>query len=228
MHLACKLGNEDIALLLIDRLSAKRLVNLIVHDATNGVCMPLHSACKNKTEKYLLVESYLKKIQHETQLNKCLLLEDESKQTILHIAIENNHLNIVELLLRDYGMSTEVRDTLDGNLPIHCGAKNGSHEMFNLLQKYDAVSFLTNRSLQNALHIAAFHDRSRFISEFLDYEQFCLDQVGTIITAVQRKFSNPHGCNFTSFSNSYGIRLDIFRVIEKVVFLKSKSQKSKS
>jgi len=143
LHLACRKGDEDIALLLIDRLSVTKLVNLILNDFTNGALLPLHVACKNKNEKYLLVKTYIQKITFENQLSKCLHKEDESKQSILHISIENNHLNI-------------------------------SIEMFNLLQKYDAVSFDTNNSLQNALHIAAFHGRSKFIREFLRYEQFCL------------------------------------------------------
>ncbi len=174
LHLACRKGDEDIALLLIDRLSVTKLVNLILNDFTNGALLPLHVACKNKNEKYLLVKTYIQKITFENQLSKCLHKEDESKQSILHISIENNHLNIVEMLFREYHMSNELRDSLNGNLPIHCCAMSGSIEMFNLLQKYDAVSFDTNNSLQNALHIAAFHGRSKFIREFLRYEQFCL------------------------------------------------------
>ena len=174
LHLACRKGDEDIALLLIERLSVTKIVNLILNDFTNGTGLPLHLVCKNKNEKYLLVKNYLKKISHETQLNKCLHLEDESKQSILHISIENNHLNIVEMLFREYHMSNELRDSLNGNLPIHCCAMSGSIEMLNLLQKHDAVSFHTNNSLQNALHIAAHHGRRKFSREFLKYEQFCL------------------------------------------------------
>ena len=48
--------------------------------------------------------------------------------------------------------------------------------MFYLLQKYDACSFKANNNLENALHIAAQHNRSKFIIEFLKYEKYLIDQ----------------------------------------------------
>jgi len=73
-------------------------------------------------------------------------------------------------------MQRDLRDGFNGNLPIHLAAKNGSCEMFYLLQKYDACSFKANNNLENALHIAAQHNRSKFIFEFLKYEKCLIDQ----------------------------------------------------
>lgn len=42
--------------------------------------------------------------------------------------------------------------------------------MFNILEKYDAITNAKNNSLENALHIAAFHNMDRFIEEYLHYE----------------------------------------------------------
>lgn len=117
------------------------MISLIIADPTKGSALPLHLICENKSEKFLLFKAYIEKIKSEKQLDRCLKKENDSQQTILHISIENNHLNIVELLFRGLNMSKDLRDGLNGNLPIHSAAKNGSIEMFNLLHKYDAVSF---------------------------------------------------------------------------------------
>ena len=56
-------------------------------------------------------------------MEKILKKEDQNRQTILHLAVENNHLNIVELLFRDYNLQRDLKDSLNGNLPIHLAAK---------------------------------------------------------------------------------------------------------
>lgn len=178
MQSACKLGNEDVAELLIDKMDGNLLINLMMSDAS-----PLHLATKNKTEKYVTAKKLLEKVYEECSkkvsgrdlFDKILKREDQNRQTVLHLAVENNHLNIVEILFRDYNIAKDLKDGLNGNLPIHLAAKNGSCEMFYLLQKYDAVSFKPNNNLENALHIAAFHNRSKFIREFLKYEKYLLE-----------------------------------------------------
>jgi ankyrin repeat protein len=167
-----------VAELLIDRMDPNKIINLTMSDSS-----PLHFVCKLKVEKYTIIKKLLEKIHQEfiqkpngkELFDKILKKEDSSRQTILHLSIENNHLNIVELLFSDYNIVRDLKDGLNGNFPIHLAAKNGSCEMFYLLQKYDAVSFKTNNNLENALHIAAFHNRSKFICEFLKYEKSLLE-----------------------------------------------------
>jgi hypothetical protein len=121
-------------------------------DSSNYL-MPLHTLCRHKQEKFTIVKKILgciKKLEtnssntgftmnttadESTQLiDQILRKEDSTRQTILHIAIENNHLHIVELLFSEYNLSRELRDSQRGNLPIHVCAKSGSIEMFKLLQ----------------------------------------------------------------------------------------------
>jgi ankyrin repeat protein len=160
-----------LALLFINQTDSEALSDLIVNDLTDGTYLPLHLACRHKNEKLEIVKTYLYKIFDNKKFQQCIYKEDKHKQTILHISIENNHINIVELLFRNFAINTDLRESQDGNLPIHSAAKNGSLEMFSLLQKYDAVSFETNKNMENALHIASSHNRSKFISEFLKYEK---------------------------------------------------------
>lgn len=42
--------------------------------------------------------------------------------------------------------------------------------MFALLKKYDCISFRPNNNQENALHIAAYYNKHRFIREFRSYE----------------------------------------------------------
>ncbi len=142
----------------------------------------LHTLCRNKTEKFSILKKILEKlIQTDTSpdrmvFDQILKKEDAARQTILHISIENSHLSIVEMLFRDFNMNRELREGQRGNLPIHVCAKSGSLDMFKLLQKYDAVSFKQNNQLENALHIAASYNKSKFIEAFLRFEHLLMDQ----------------------------------------------------
>jgi len=189
LHIACKYGCEDVSDLLINNINSSKLIEYILSDSVNNTNLPLHLVCEFKNEKYLIIKYYLEKIKQEINndldlyrktIENILRKQDENKQTILHLAIENNHDQIVELLLRDFvtfdNIKDDLREGLNGNLLIHSAAKNGSVEIFHLLQKYDVVSFKTNNNSENALHVAASFNRKEFIEEFLKYELFLIEQ----------------------------------------------------
>ena len=180
-HISCRNGNEDILHILINKIDAVKLASLIMSESNYST--PLHSLCRHKTEKYSIIKNVLEKLKaceslvdSAHSLDNILKKEDSTRLTILHIAIENNHLNIVELLFRDYNLSRDLRDGQRGNLPIHVCAKNGSLDMFKLLQTYDAVSFKQNNNAENALHVAAFFNKSHFIAAFLKYEKYLMNK----------------------------------------------------
>ena len=172
--MACKYGYDEVAEVLIDKIDAERLINPTHATDFLNKTLPLHLACLHKNEKYFIVRKILDKLKNTPSksnlLEAALKKEDNSRQTILLIALENNHLNIVESLFRDYNVNREQRNGHNGNYAIHYVAKSGSLEMFALLQKYNAVSFRTNNNKENALHIASHHNKYRFILEFLKYE----------------------------------------------------------
>jgi hypothetical protein len=105
---ACKNGNEDILNILIDKTEAQKLATLCISDT--GL-LPLHTLCRNKVEKYGIIKKILEKIimsdtsSERALFDQVLKKEDSMKLPILHIAIENNHLMIVELLFRDYDIT---------------------------------------------------------------------------------------------------------------------------
>ena len=172
LHIACKHGNEEMAELLIEKIDPLSLYNLMIYDYSST--LPLHLVCRHKNEKILTFKAILDKLHtlnSSHYINQALKKEDANRQTILHLAIENNHVRIVELILIGYNKEKELTDGNRGILPIHVAAKNGSIEMLGLMQRYGAVSFKQNYQSENAMHIAAGYNRYRFLREFINYEK---------------------------------------------------------
>ena len=160
-------GHEDVACLLIDKTDVKTLSN------TSDPNLPLHLACKTKKESISIVKRILDKVKKESKidLNNLLDTVDSDKQTILNMCIDKNHLNMVDILLKEY--YTDIKDEFDknGHLPVHLAARNGSVELFKVLVKNEAISFKINSHGDNPLHIAAENNKFNFIKEFLEYEK---------------------------------------------------------
>jgi ankyrin repeat protein len=189
LHLACKYGQEDVAELLINQMDKDKLINFILNETSinNNSDLPLHFVCKLKDEKIQIIKHYLNKINvnnNDHQYDEILKKQDYySKQTILHLALENNHLNIAELIFQDYInnnnntklFKNDLKEDKNGNLLIHLAARLGSIEILNLLRKYDAISFGLNNKGENALHVASQYNRSKFIHELLKYESYLMN-----------------------------------------------------
>jgi len=164
---ACKNDNDYITSLLIEHTDVDKL-----HVSA------LFSLCRNKTEKLTIVKQILLKYSTASQepssthdyVQQAMSQQDFNKQTLLHVCIENNHLNIVELLFEKYNCDRFLSDGKQGNLGVHFAAKSGSLKMLNILKQYNAVSSRLNNKEENPLHIAAAHNQFMFIKEFLNIE----------------------------------------------------------
>ena len=197
LHLACKFGYEDVALLLIKYTDPDQL-------CLNRATLPTsaHLVCRNKDEKVEILRQILRKLrsvstQEANYLEYMLQMEDNTKQTLMHIAIKNNHLNIIDMLFNEFSADKETKEGQNGNLPIHSAAKNGSLQLLKILERYDAVSFKTNSEMKNALHIAAESNSYNFIKEFLTYELALVnhtesDQMNLMFCACVCDFPSDH------------------------------------
>lgn len=117
----------------------------------------------------------------------------------MHNAIESNHLNIVDCLLKDYyhtsalaespsstddvatisppAVDPSLLEDRNGNLPIHYAAKTCGPDMFKVLVKNNCFSMRRNLNLDNAMHIAAANNSFKFIKEFLAYEKIYAERL---------------------------------------------------
>ena len=167
--LACKLGAYEILGLLVDKVSVNEF--FIQHQSPET--QPFHMLCKNKEERPELVGKILNKIKATSMFYLTELLQrmDHNRQTILQICIENSHSKTTELLLKEYYNDEEIREDRNGNLPIHYAAKVADTEILSVLIRNDAFSLKTNGNYETALHVAASHNRFKFINEFLAHEK---------------------------------------------------------
>jgi ankyrin repeat protein len=164
LHLAAKHGSENVALLLIERLKRE---NLICVDKNK--MLALHHVAKCKTERIVVMEKLLNKYNlliDAKHFGNILNLKDKFDHSILDLAIRENHVEMVEMLIIINDSFKHVRDR-DENLPIHVNAISGSVQILELLNKHDFVSFDVNKNWNNAFHLAAYFNRKKFISKLL-------------------------------------------------------------
>ena len=211
LHIACRNGNEDIISLLIDNTDIKNF------SSSNNPSLPIHFLCKLKNEKLNLVKKILNRLKMESyeDFKNVLIKQDINKQTILNIAIENNHLNIIESLFKEYSLNEKDLQDNNSNLPIHFAAKCGSIDVLEILWKYKAFSLKTNQKSENALHIAAANNKFKFIKAFLNYEKDYIKSEN-----LQQGFSfkclnhNKHSPLFLSIINGHLKCVEILATIE--------------
>ena len=162
IHVAARYGSENVALLLIDYLNSSQLSILDFNKM-----LALHHACKCKVEKVAIVQRIIEKYQlllTHAEVMETLSKKDKFENTILDLAIKENHLKIVECLLK-INSNFKIISDHDKNLPIHIAAKFGSLEMLGLMEKYDCVSFEPNNSWENVFHIAASSNKFEFLEK---------------------------------------------------------------
>lgn len=164
-HVAARYASDDVALLLIDKLTQQSS-----YFVDKNKMLALHHACKCKVEKAIIVEKTLDKLKtlfSADKLIELLNMKDKFENTILNLAVKENHLKIVEMLLKINNSYKDIEDH-DYNLPIHIVAKFGSVEMLQLLEKYSLISFEPNNKWDNVFHIAASANKYKFILEILE------------------------------------------------------------
>jgi ankyrin repeat protein len=128
---------------------------------------PIYLICSFREEKLNFVEQIFDKLKNSSEQKIPSILQNLD---LFETLILNNHLNIIEFVLKEFGNYLIDREDNNGNQLVHLAAKNGSTELLKILFKHNAFSFKTNLNNDNALHIAAINNRFNFIKEFLIYE----------------------------------------------------------
>lgn len=168
LHIACKYASENVASLLIERLKVSQLTQ-----PDNNRMMALHHVCKCKLEKPAVVKRMLKRLKqflNEQSLIEMLSKKDRFENTLFDLAIKENHLNIVELLLNVNPMYKNISDH-ELNLPIHIATRfNGTLNTLELLERmFPLLLFICS---------IFFFNTKLFISEFIIERKFTFDFEG--------------------------------------------------
>lgn len=127
--MAFKAGLDDLAAVLIDRIDAERLIS------SSSDCVPLFAALELKEEKLDLMVRILEKIQARSQLylsHTLLYKLNAHRHSILQVAIESNHLNIVDVIIKRFYPDYSKPDC-NGNTPTLLAAEAGNIAVLNLL-----------------------------------------------------------------------------------------------
>jgi len=135
--MAFKSGLDDIAAILIDRLDAENLIR------SSSDCLPVFAALELKEEKLDLVVKMLEKIYSRSQLylsHTLLYKLNAHKHSILQVAIENNHLNIVEVIIKRFYPDYNKLDS-NGNTPTLLAAEAGNIAVLNILVSYNLALY---------------------------------------------------------------------------------------
>jgi ankyrin repeat protein len=123
------------------------------------------------TEKFESFEKILNILKKESNLIETALKQlDEANKSLLEIAIENEHLKIIDLILQQ---SFEIINPV---LITHTSARYGSSELFDLLVQYNIIIQLESDQLNNdnLIHLACYNNRFEFIRSYINYEKTLL------------------------------------------------------
>lgn len=160
LHIAVKHGSVNVSLLLIERLKRENLITI-----DKNKMLVLHHLAKCKIERINVMEKLLSKYNELLDMNyfnEILNMKDKFDNTILHLAVRENHINMVELLIKTNSNFKMIGDH-DNNLPIHINAINGSVEVLEIFDKYNFISFEVNKSWNNVFHLATYGNKYKYI-----------------------------------------------------------------
>ncbi|CAF1139911.1 unnamed protein product [Adineta ricciae] len=150
LHRAIDENNESVACFLIRSgcdINSPRQVgsNGEAPDICKTLESPLHLACQWGLER---VVSTL--IEHHADINK----KDAEGNTPIHVAIINQHLNIINLLIRAHNLDLSIRNK-QNQTAFACSIVSKNNEAANLILKREpkAAEQIDNRG-RNFLHIA--------------------------------------------------------------------------
>jgi len=172
LRVASQLDDEEILNMLIEK---THFTNYLLKE-----CPLLHLIASCKPEKYTPFKKTLDYIKSNHQLNHQTILNspDDQSKTVLEICIQNNHFNLISLILNE--LTDKEAFDANGQLPIHLAAKYGTHTLYELLSQHSCLSFNTNINNDNPLHVAAQYNKFSFINRLLLFEKAFVDKLDAV------------------------------------------------
>ena len=169
LRVASQLDDEEILNMLIEK---THFNNHLLKE-----CPLLHLIASCKPEKYASFKKALDHIKSNHQLSHQSILNslDDQSKTVLEISIQNNHFNLISLILSE--LTDKEAFDANGQLPIHLAAKYGIHTLYELLSQHSCLSFKSNINNENPLHVAAQYNKFSFINRLLMFEKAFIEKL---------------------------------------------------
>ncbi|XP_063716937.1 transient receptor potential cation channel subfamily A member 1 homolog isoform X3 [Symsagittifera roscoffensis] len=170
LHMAASYGFYEIVQILLDH--GARIYTLDQEQST-----PLHLAAAGGHVEIcrILLQDAAK--QDQNLPNQLLCSSDCSSQMPLHVAVDKNCLEVVQVLF-EFGAEAHVKMEEDFNYPLHLAAQNGVLEMLELVYKYakeqthksdPEILNVKNKSMETPLHKAASFNREVAVQFLLQH-----------------------------------------------------------
>jgi len=114
----------------------------------------------------------------------------------MHLAAENGHANIIELLVDKFKASIYER-TKDGSTLMHIASLNGHADCAMMLFKKGVYLHMPNKSGARSIHTAARYGHVGIINTLLQKGEKV--DVTTNVSVVERERENPNCLRANSF-----------------------------
>ena len=133
-----------------------------VHMTDNYGWTPLHYSAKNGNYELFKFLNDMSNFKHLAINAGC---------NCLHIAADSGHISLCKVLIAKHKFNVQMTD-LQGWTALHYSAKNGSYELFQLLDTMGGNIYLKSYYGRNCLHIAADNGHINLCRKLLEKHDF--------------------------------------------------------
>lgn len=169
LELACAYGSLDVVGLLINKLQPDTLKSY--YTTTNNLFHLISHIKQDPDHKILpLIQILYAKLPSPDNVNLLSAKDPRNQQNLLHLAILNNHIELVSWLVNNSECFHMLNEPSSTNAsPIHLVAKMGSIESFEVFEKANNIDLtILDSNANNLLHIATEAGHYEFIENLLN------------------------------------------------------------
>ena len=123
LEISCSNGYEEIGLILLAKTSIDELENSTIN-----------MACSFREEKFDFVKEFFDKLKNSNE-ERIRMYFFKNPDLFVKL-IDNNHLKIIEYVLKEFGNHISAINNQDTDDLIHLAAKNGSTDLLKILVKF--------------------------------------------------------------------------------------------
>ena len=182
LQIAVEYRNDEIAALLLNHEELKCNLDLIKDEFLNSI---LRTAIKMGQHKAIIAL-----LNYNGELNS--VYERETGRSLLHEASWYGNRRIMELLIRDYGMSPLLVDE-EGNTPLHLCSKRGHSDCVHyLLHDFHSPVYARNMAGKTAISCSTAEVRNIFDKYILEHQEAIEKGYTLMLKLAATRYSGSH------------------------------------